>query len=134
MANFLLLVYDRNFYIEVLIIFIVSLLGSLCKIYVVKTKSGFPLSLFKVLSATLTATIITISIEPFLMESVPSRAWFAINFVIGMLGDDILKRLTSIEGTLSLIKDVRGTIADGGKENKTEIHINVNRGDKDEEL
>lgn len=114
---------DWNF----IVILLVALAGSYCKDYlrIMNSQQLEKLSISHILLSTLTATILTYSLSEIVLEHYGSKIILLLAFVNGLLGFQIMQRLSSVDDILELAKSIVELIK-GKLSNSTVVNVTVN--------
>ncbi len=94
------------------IIFFFSFIGSFTKVYLklLQFKGGekhkFKLNLMEVLLSTFTATVIVFAFSDYILVHVSIRGLVMVAFIFGLLGFELLVRVSSINGIFKFLSDI----------------------------
>lgn len=116
----LIVTYLANINTSLLIIIITSLAGSYGKDYLRIMKSTRPekVSLSNVFLSTFTATLVIYGFSDMLVEKFGDKFLAFASFVCGLVGFQLMEKLSTIDGVLGLIKQVKGVESNVPKEPK----------------
>ena len=112
-----------NYLLDFVLYFIFSFIGSLLKeIHNTNTIKGYEFQAYHVVSSTIMASLITIVLDHYFSNQF-DHYWGSlglINFVIGLAGFDLFKRVSNVRGLISIIMLLRGTPTDDVLQNLPE--------------
>lgn len=93
--------------IEFFLIFFVAFLGSFSKDYLklIRLEIG-KITFTNVLLSTVTSSFLLFAISPYIEEKFGVRGLMMVSFIGGLLGFEILERISSIKGVIEFIEEV----------------------------
>ncbi len=119
--------------ISLIIIITISFIGSISKDYVELFRTSHHISFARILLSTVTSSIFIFGFEPVIISYFTFRGLCVISFLGGLVGFELLTRISNISGVMSLINliflnrstDIRDykDVLDKKDEGKTEVII-----------
>ena len=92
------------------IIFFVSFIGSFAKVYLklmrLKPKVDHHFNMTEVVLSSFTATIIIFAFSPYIEAAFSLRGVILCSFITGLVGFELLNRLSSIKGIIALLASI----------------------------
>lgn len=92
------------------IIFFVSFIGSFAKVYLklmrLKPKVDHHFNMTEVILSSFTATIIIFAFSPYIEAAFSLRGVILCSFITGLVGFELLNRLSSIKGIIALLASI----------------------------
>ena len=96
--------------IGIAIIFFVSFIGSFAKVYLklmrLKPEKGHHFNMTEVVLSSFTATIIIFAFSPYIEAAFSLRGVVFCSFITGLVGFELLNRLSSIKGIIALLASI----------------------------
>lgn len=86
------------------IIIICSFIGSGIQDIYAAYSCGRKISFIRVLLSTVTASVILIGFEPYIVDKIALRGLFGISVLLGFLGFEILQKISNIDGLIDLLR------------------------------
>jgi hypothetical protein len=104
------------------IIVALSLSGSYGKDYLRILRSPTPsrISISNILLSTITASICTYGLSDIIVTNIGPKALLVISFIMGLIGFQLLEKLSTIEGVLGLAKDIKALDGNSGSQSNRE--------------
>lgn len=96
-----------EFLVEYLLIFFIAFAGSFVKygLFVYKGLSN-KISIITILLSAITASFVVFAASPYIQEHLGIRGLMVISFFIGLVGFQLLERLSTLEGMMDFMRDV----------------------------
>ena len=92
--------------ISAAIIILLVFIGSICQDYVAAFKYQRNISLVRIIYSSVAASIILISVSPFIVNEIGLRGLILVSFVGGLAGFEILCKLSTLDGIIEVLSKV----------------------------
>lgn len=92
--------------ISAAIIILLVFIGSICQDYVAAFKYQRNISLVRIIFSSVAASIILISVSPFIVNEIGLRGLILVSFVGGLAGFEILCKLCTLDGIIEVLSKV----------------------------
>ena len=92
--------------ISAAIIILLVFIGSICQDYVAAFKYQRNISLVRIIFSSVAASIILISVSPFIVNEIGLRGLIMVSFVGGLAGFEILCKLCTLDGIIEVLSKV----------------------------
>lgn len=131
--------------LSILVIIVLSFVGSIAKDYILLFKYNQRIKFGRIILSTITSSIFCYCLEPIAVNYLGFRGLVALSFLSGLVGFEVLTKISTIRGVSSLIKliffsnstdirdytDVIGKDDEGKKEKVIIIYKDKDDDDKD---
>ena len=131
--------------LSILVIIVLSFVGSIAKDYILLFKYNQRIKFGRIILSTITSSIFCYCLEPIAVNYLGFRGLVALSFLSGLVGFEVLTKISTIKGVSSLIKliffsnstdirdytDVIGRDDEGKKEKVIIIYKDKDDDDKD---
>lgn len=87
-----------------IIILFLSFIGSLSKDYVTMFNGKYRINIKRIIFSTFTASILTFVFSPLILDSFGFRGIIATAYIAGLVGFELLQRLSTMDGFLDLLE------------------------------
>ena len=92
--------------ISAALIILLAFIGSICQDYVAAFKYQRNISLVRIIFSSVAASIILISVSPFIVNEIGLRGLILVSFVGGLAGFEILCKLCTLDGIIEVLSKV----------------------------
>lgn len=92
--------------ISAALIILLAFIGSICQDYVAAFKYQRNISLVRIIFSSVAASVILISVSPFIVNEIGLRGLILVSFVGGLAGFEILCKLCTLDGIIEALSKV----------------------------
>ena len=88
----------------ILIIVIMSLIGSLSKDYINFMRKEIPMKVGRIITSTICSSMITYTFSMYILDKLYFRGLIGISYFCGLLGFELVNKLSNLSGVIHIIK------------------------------
>jgi len=92
--------------ISAALIILLAFIGSICQDYVAAFKYQRNISLVRIIYSSVAASVILISVSPFIVNEIGLRGLILVSFVGGLAGFEILCKICTLDGIIEVLSKV----------------------------